>query len=43
MDIEKALEILKKEGALPQEEYRSINSDSECPNEGAPCGACGAC
>lgn len=43
MNIEIAIELLKKDGPLPQEDYHSINSELQHSNSGAPCGACGAC
>lgn len=43
MNIEKSLELLKKHGEIPKEEYHSINSNIQKGNHGAPCGACGAC
>lgn len=41
INIYTAISLLKKDGELPKEPYRSI-----CENNtggGGPCGACGAC
>lgn len=41
--IETILNAIRKDGDLPKGEYQSINGNTEGQNEGAPCGACGAC
>lgn len=43
MSIDKAIELLKKSGEVPKDDYYSINSNLLKGNNGAPCGACGAC
>lgn len=38
--INKSLELLKKDGEIPKEDYKSICEDIQCVG---PCSACGAC
>lgn len=41
MNIDKALELLNKDGGIPEGDYKSICENSK--GAGGPCSACGAC